>query len=282
LTIKDLEDLLHVDRANIRYYEKEGLLITRRNPINGYRDYSEENVECLKKIIFLRNLEISIVEIRKFQSGNESIKNVLLKHKENIKEQTEKLDIAIEICNELIKTENITFDNLKLEDYSFYKEKDNKIILKDTIINLYAIKDIVIPWILIIFSLIIAGVSYSLLPEKVATDWYGVVVTKEANRMVIFLIPVVMVGITVFAKAMISNILYFRMPHYLFFVDKIAGYFSICTAIIIVTYQINIVLFMGGIKVDFYSVIFTEILASVGFAIMILFQNKIKVPFNNV
>ncbi|MFA9375469.1 MAG: MerR family transcriptional regulator [Lachnotalea sp.] len=73
MTIKDVENLLHVDRANIRYYEKEGLLLTRRNPLNGYRDYSEENVECLKKIIFLRNLEIPIHDIRNIQSGKESV-----------------------------------------------------------------------------------------------------------------------------------------------------------------------------------------------------------------
>lgn len=282
LTIKEVENLLQIDRANIRYYEKEGLLVTKRNPINGYRDYSDGNIECLKKIIFLRNLGISIEVIRNFQKGTESIKNVLLKHKENLKEQSQKLDITIEICEELIKTENITFDNLKLDEYSFYKEKDNRIILKDTIANLYAIKDLVIPWILIIFSIIIALVSYPLLPEKVATDWYGFVATQETNRIVIFLFPFAMAFITVFAKAMISNMIYFRMPHYLFFVDKIAGYVSIFTAIIIFTYQMYIVLYMGGMKSNFYRIIFTEILVSVVIVIVSLLHNKIKVPFNNV
>ena len=40
MTIKEVEEELNVTRANVRFYEKEGLLTARRNPINGYRDYS--------------------------------------------------------------------------------------------------------------------------------------------------------------------------------------------------------------------------------------------------
>jgi len=125
-------------------------------------------------------------------------------------------------------------------------------------------------------------VSYPLLPEKVATDWDGVVATVETNRIIIFVFPFVMVGVTIFAKAMVSNVLYFRMPHYLFCVDKITGYISILAAIIIFTYQMNIVLYTGGIKSDFYSIALFELLGYVGFLLMILLFNKKKAPFNNV
>ena len=43
MTIKELEARTGMVRANIRYYEEEGLLAPRRLD-NGYRDYSEEDV----------------------------------------------------------------------------------------------------------------------------------------------------------------------------------------------------------------------------------------------
>ena len=44
MTIKEVEELLSVSRANIRFYEKEGLLSTNRKS-NNYCDYSEENIQ---------------------------------------------------------------------------------------------------------------------------------------------------------------------------------------------------------------------------------------------
>ncbi|MDR3784395.1 MAG: MerR family transcriptional regulator, partial [Dysosmobacter sp.] len=46
-----------VPRANIRYYEAEGLLAPARSG-NGYRDYSEEDLRTLEKIKLLRRLGV--------------------------------------------------------------------------------------------------------------------------------------------------------------------------------------------------------------------------------
>ena len=51
MTIKEIEELAGMPRANIRYYEKEGLLNPERD-VNGYREYSEKDLLILKKIIF--------------------------------------------------------------------------------------------------------------------------------------------------------------------------------------------------------------------------------------
>ena len=52
MTIKELEQRTGMPRANIRYYEEEGLLSPRRLD-NGYRDYAEEDVRTLEKIKLL-------------------------------------------------------------------------------------------------------------------------------------------------------------------------------------------------------------------------------------
>ena len=46
MTVKEVEQLTGMTRANIRYYEMEGLMLPKRNA-NGHREYSESDVEEL-------------------------------------------------------------------------------------------------------------------------------------------------------------------------------------------------------------------------------------------
>ena len=46
-------------RANIRYYEQQGLLTPARRE-NGYREYSDEDLQTLQKIKLLRHLGLSL------------------------------------------------------------------------------------------------------------------------------------------------------------------------------------------------------------------------------
>ena len=68
MTIKELENKTGMTRANIRFYESEGLLSPRRLD-NGYRDYSEEDARTLEKIRLLRQLQLDLDTIRKVQQG---------------------------------------------------------------------------------------------------------------------------------------------------------------------------------------------------------------------
>ena len=54
----------------IEYYCMKGLLSPRVSE-NGYKDFSEEDVACLKKISLLRNLGVSVEDIRELLSGKE-------------------------------------------------------------------------------------------------------------------------------------------------------------------------------------------------------------------
>ena len=50
----DLEQQAGMTRANIRYYEQEGLLSPVRRE-NGYRDYSQEDLDTLLRIKLFLN-----------------------------------------------------------------------------------------------------------------------------------------------------------------------------------------------------------------------------------
>ena len=45
MTIKDVEERTGLSRSNVRFYEKEKLVEPSRNESNGYRDYSENDVD---------------------------------------------------------------------------------------------------------------------------------------------------------------------------------------------------------------------------------------------
>ncbi len=51
-TVQDVADVLGVYRGTVINYEKKGIFPPpRRNPINGYREYTEEDLEKLKAIV---------------------------------------------------------------------------------------------------------------------------------------------------------------------------------------------------------------------------------------
>lgn len=54
MNIKEIEQRSGLTRANIRYYEQEGLLRPARQE-NKYRDYSDEDLETLLRIALLRS-----------------------------------------------------------------------------------------------------------------------------------------------------------------------------------------------------------------------------------
>lgn len=69
MKINEVEQLVGITKKNIRFYEQQGLLHPKRNMENGYREYDDTDVDCLKKIKLLRKLSLPIEEIRKIQSG---------------------------------------------------------------------------------------------------------------------------------------------------------------------------------------------------------------------
>lgn len=85
MTIKDVEERTGLSRSNIRFYEKEKLIEPSRNESNGYRDYSENDVENIKKIAYLRTLGISIEDIRSIIFEKVTLQEMLEKQKEVLK-----------------------------------------------------------------------------------------------------------------------------------------------------------------------------------------------------
>ena len=76
MKIQELEHITGLERPSIRFYEREGLLNPKRLE-NGYRDYSEEDAQLLKKIKLLRRLGMPVERIRELQQGSVELNAVI-------------------------------------------------------------------------------------------------------------------------------------------------------------------------------------------------------------
>ena len=91
MQIKDVESLTGMPRANIRYYEKQGLLdLTVRNEYN-YREYTEEDVQKLQRISLLRTLGVSMDDIKEIKNDVTKMDQVILERLSNLTDTVEEL-----------------------------------------------------------------------------------------------------------------------------------------------------------------------------------------------
>ena len=174
MTIKDVEERTGLSRSNIRFYEKEKLIEPSRNESNGYRDYSENDVENIKKIAYLRTLGISIEDIRSIISEKVTLQEMLEKQKEVLKNQITDLNKA-----------KLSF--------------------------LY-IWGSMLTWTMITaLCLIIGALSYSKLPTEIPVQWSKGVATSLVNKNWIFICPVICIIIRyllkpfIYAKLQMNN-----------------------------------------------------------------------------
>lgn len=86
MKIKQAEELVGITSKNIRFYEEQGLLQPKRSE-NGYRNYTQEDVNCLKKIKLLRKFGTSLEEIHRLFQGRSSIKECLEKREEALERE---------------------------------------------------------------------------------------------------------------------------------------------------------------------------------------------------
>lgn len=116
MTIKEIETCTGLPRANVRYYEAEGLITPVRNKENGYRVYSETDADTLLKIRLLRSLEVSIEELKSIQSGEQAMEEALQRCLETQQAQQIRMERSMEITRRMLE-EKVAYDTLNAPVY---------------------------------------------------------------------------------------------------------------------------------------------------------------------
>lgn len=114
MKINEVEAAVGVTKKNIRFYEEEGLIQPRREPGNGYRSYSQEDVERLRRIKLLRKLDVPLAEIRTMLEGECSLAEGMFHQLERLNARRTDLEEAIRFCEQL-KQEPGSLDELDVE-----------------------------------------------------------------------------------------------------------------------------------------------------------------------
>ena len=100
MNIKDIEAQSGMTRANIRFYEQEDLLHPQRHD-NGYRDYSDADLQTLHRIRLLRTLGLSLDEIRALQKDEASLENLLTRQAATLEQQSAETQQRARLCRDI-------------------------------------------------------------------------------------------------------------------------------------------------------------------------------------
>lgn len=127
MTIKELEEKSGITRANIRFYEKEGLLNPDKRK-NSYRDYNMEDLKDLNRIIILRKLSIPVSDIKKIFEGTISLEEVVRKQKDVLNKEIKSLQGALDVCEQISKEHSDieSFDEARYLGMIDEKEKQGR------------------------------------------------------------------------------------------------------------------------------------------------------------
>ena len=115
MTIKEIETLSGLPRANIRYYEAEGL-ITPRRAENGYRDYSQADADTLLRIKLLRALGLTIEQLKTLACGEAALDAVLAERLQAMQQEQHALGRAEQVAAQL-RQAKVDYQTLDAERY---------------------------------------------------------------------------------------------------------------------------------------------------------------------
>ena len=87
----ELEKELGISKHTIFYYEKEGIVTPQRDD-NGYRSYSQDDLQKLIMVKFLRNLNISIDDVKAILNNELDFKECLEINQIHLEKQIKSLE----------------------------------------------------------------------------------------------------------------------------------------------------------------------------------------------
>ena len=119
MKINQVEELVDITKKNIRFYEEQGLVEPARDPQNGYREYSLEDVKNLKQVKLLRQLGVSIEDIRKLRKGEISLEKCMHNRLAELEKSSHDIEHMKAVC-ELLSEEG---DDISSVDVNAYLDK---------------------------------------------------------------------------------------------------------------------------------------------------------------
>ena len=108
-TIQELATLAGVSVRTLHHYDEIGLLQPQRNPTNGYRRYGEAELLKLQQILFFRELEFPLGEIRRIlEAPNFDPKEALKSHRAMLELKQKRLADLVDTIDKTLHSNTMT------------------------------------------------------------------------------------------------------------------------------------------------------------------------------
>lgn len=103
-SISEVAEKMNITISTLRYYDNIGLLKTLKKNNSGNRVFTEENIEAIRVIQYLKKSGMQLTEIREFmewcQKGDSTIEkrlNLFKKQKENVLSEISRLQETLNL-----------------------------------------------------------------------------------------------------------------------------------------------------------------------------------------
>ena len=132
-TVKGVSKLTKVSVRTLHYYDEIGLLKPAKISDSGYRLYDDGNLQTLQQILFFKELNFSLKEIKEIiNNPNFDRTKALISHKELLNAKIERLNNLIHLIDDILEGEidmsfkqfdNSEIQNMQKQYQSEAKEK---------------------------------------------------------------------------------------------------------------------------------------------------------------
>lgn len=275
MTIKEAEERTGLTRSNIRFYEKEGLVSPLRNAGNSYREYSEKDVEELRKIAYLRTLGISIEEIRQVVEKRADLQEIVKRQIPLLERQMSELHNAKRMCEAMLAQGEIAYEDLKIdqyvEDQREYWQENRNILVRDSV-RFISLWGGAATWAVITAaSLLMALCALGFLPEQIPIQWSGGEAVSFAGKSVILVCPAACGAI----RFLLRPLIYRWVRRSTAYGAAVSDYIINCLCFAALSVEIFIILYVRGIVRSVAVILFVE--AAVLFGCLWLCRRKLPV-----
>ncbi len=106
-TVKEISELTGISVRTLHYYDEIGLLKPTEKSSAGYRYYDEKALEMLQQILFFREFDIPLKEIKAVMENPALDKNQILRMQRNmLTEKKQRMERLIASIDSILKGEN--------------------------------------------------------------------------------------------------------------------------------------------------------------------------------
>lgn len=129
-TIKKIAQLSGVSARTLRYYDEIDLLKPSRVNSSNYRIYGQKEVDRLQQILFYRELDMKLEEIKEILDNPDfNVEQALMSHQEQLLERRKEIDRLLTTVQQTMKHykgERIMSDKEKFEAFKQQKVAENE------------------------------------------------------------------------------------------------------------------------------------------------------------